>query len=158
MSCDKLRRASATSVMGSCMKMKRLGTKFKVSPNRKHVSFQCDCYILVYNTCANEKIRPTPRLFCLGNESPFLRFRAHSLSSDDTLNVKIEPQHDKINTMTCAPSEDSDKPGHPPSPIRVFAVRMKKPWSLSYPLSAQRRLWLNWADAQADLRVRWARN
>ena len=23
----------------------------------------------------------------------------------------------------CAPSEDSDQPGHPPSPIRVFAVR-----------------------------------
>ena len=40
----------------------------------------------------------------------------------------------------CAPSEDSDKPGHPPSQIRVFAVRMKKAWVLSYPLSAQRRL------------------
>ena len=33
--------------------------------------------------------------------------------------------------MTCAPIEDSDQPGHPPSLIRVFAVRMKKPWSLS---------------------------
>ena len=41
----------------------------------------------------------------------------------------------------CAPSEDSDQPGHPPSLIRVFAVRMKKAWVLSYPLSAQRRLW-----------------
>ena len=30
----------------------------------------------------------------------------------------------------------------------VFAVRMKKAWVLSYPLSAQRRLW---SDAQADL-------
>ena len=40
----------------------------------------------------------------------------------------------------CAPSEDSDQPGHPPSLIRVFTVRMKKPWVLSYPLSAQRRL------------------
>ena len=46
----------------------------------------------------------------------------------------------------CAPSEDSDQPGHPPSLIRVFAVRMKKPWVLSYPLSAQRRLWSDWAD------------
>ena len=26
----------------------------------------------------------------------------------------------------CAPSEDSDQPGHPPSLIRVFAVRIKK--------------------------------
>ena len=55
-----------------------------------------------------------------------------------------------------APSEDSDQPKHPPSLIRVFAVRMKKAWVLSYPLSAQRRLWSDWADAQADLRLRWA--
>ena len=33
--------------------------------------------------------------------------------------------------MVCAPSEDSDQPGHPPSLIRVFAVRMKKAWSLA---------------------------
>ena len=57
----------------------------------------------------------------------------------------------------CAYSKDSDQPGHPPSLIRVFAVRMKKPWVLSYPLSAQRRLWSDWADAQADLSLRWAR-
>ena len=41
----------------------------------------------------------------------------------------------------CAPSEDSDQPGHPPSLIRVFAVRMKKAWVHSNTLSAQRRLW-----------------
>ena len=45
----------------------------------------------------------------------------------------------------CAPSEDSDQPGHPPRLIRVFAVRMKKAWVLSYPLRAQRRLWSDWA-------------
>ena len=56
----------------------------------------------------------------------------------------------------CAPSEDSDQPGHPPSLIRVFAVRMKKPWVLSNPLSAQRRLWSDWADAKADPSHRWA--
>ena len=56
----------------------------------------------------------------------------------------------------CAPSEDSDQPGHPPSLIRVLAVRLKKPWGLSYPLSAQWRLWTDWADAQADLSFRWA--
>ena len=56
----------------------------------------------------------------------------------------------------CAPSEDSDQPGHPPSLIRVFAVRMKKPWVLSYPFSAQGRLGSDWADAQADLSLRWA--
>ena len=56
----------------------------------------------------------------------------------------------------CAPSEDSDQPGHPPSLIRVLTVHMKKAWILSYPLSAQQRLWSDWADAQADLRLRWA--
>ena len=52
----------------------------------------------------------------------------------------LEPPRDKTNKMACAPSEDSDQPGHPPSLIRVFAVRMKKAQVLSYPLSAQRRL------------------
>ena len=40
--------------------------------------------------------------------------------------------------------------------IRFFAVRMKKPRFLSYPLSAQRRLLSDWPDAQADLSLRWA--
>ena len=40
----------------------------------------------------------------------------------------------------CAPSEESDQPGHPPSLIRVFTVRMKKAWVLSYALSGQWRL------------------
>ena len=31
----------------------------------------------------------------------------------------------------CAPSEDPDQPGHPPSLIRVFAVRIKKAWTLA---------------------------
>ena len=33
--------------------------------------------------------------------------------------------------MACVPSEDPDQPGHLPSPIRVFAVRMKKAWVLT---------------------------
>ena len=35
----------------------------------------------------------------------------------------FEPPHDKTNKMTFAPSEDSDQPRHPPSLIRVFALR-----------------------------------
>ena len=46
----------------------------------------------------------------------------------------------KTNKVACAPSKDSDQPGHLPSLIRVFTVRMKKAWFISYPLSAQRRL------------------
>ena len=34
-----------------------------------------------------------------------------------------EPQHYKTNKMIYVPSEYLDQPGHPPSPIRVFAVR-----------------------------------
>ena len=34
-----------------------------------------------------------------------------------------DPQHDKTNKLTCALSEDSDQPGHPPSLIRVFPLR-----------------------------------
>ena len=56
----------------------------------------------------------------------------------------------------CAPSKDINRPGYLPSLIRVFAVRMKKPWVLSYLLSAQRRLGSVWADAQVDLSLCWA--
>ena len=38
----------------------------------------------------------------------------------------IKPEHDKTYITACVPSEDSDQSGHPPSQIRVFAVRMKK--------------------------------
>ena len=56
----------------------------------------------------------------------------------------------------CA-QQNSDQPGHPPSLIRVFAARMKKPWALSCPLNTQRSLWSDWADAsaQSDLSIRW---
>ena len=35
-----------------------------------------------------------------------------------------EPQHDKTKVLTCAPSEESDQPWHPPSLISIFAVRL----------------------------------
>ena len=35
-----------------------------------------------------------------------------------------EPPHDKTKKVAYAPSEDSDQPGHLPSLIRVFAVRL----------------------------------
>ena len=69
---------------------------------------------------------------------------------------RFEPPHDKTNKMICVPSEDSDQPGHLASLVSVFAVRMKKAWVLSYPLSAQRRLRSDWVDAQADPSLHWA--
>ena len=64
-----------------------------------------------------------------------------SLNPPRHVRTHNENIHTCINQQNeCAPSADSDQPGHSPSLIRVFAVRMKKAWVLSYPLSAQRRL------------------
>ena len=84
-------------------------------------------------------------LTCLGeyNDDPCPKLMTNGMKFDSTLSN--EPQHDKINKVACAPSEDSDQPGQPPSLIRVFAIRMKKALVLSYPMSAQRSLWSNWA-------------
>ena len=43
----------------------------------------------------------------LRNTKPYL-FSSLILSRK----TKFEPQHDKTNTVECAPSEDSDQPGH----------------------------------------------
>ena len=53
--------------------------------------------------------------------------------------VIIEPRHDKTNKMNARPAKThiSLELGHPPSLITLFAVRMKKPWVLSNPLSAR---------------------
>ena len=39
------------------------------------------------------------------------------------LRKKHFEHHDKTSKMAFVPSEDSDQPGHPPSLIRVFAMR-----------------------------------
>ena len=62
-----------------------------------------------------------------------------------------EPQHDKIHRMTCVPIEDSDKPGHSPSLIRVFAMHFMGSLGPKLSSGGQQRLWSDWADAQADL-------
>ena len=56
----------------------------------------------------------------------------------------------------CAHSEDSDQPVHPPSLIRVFAVRSMGSQGPKVSSCGQRRLWSDWADAQTDLSLRWA--
>ena len=58
----------------------------------------------------------------------------------------FEPQHDNTNKITCAHSEDSDQPGHPPGLIRVFTVRSVGSWGSNVSSSGQRRLWSDWAD------------
>ena len=49
----------------------------------------------------------------------------YCITCSDLNHHTFEPLHDKTNKMACAPSKVSDQPGHPPSLIRVFAVRMK---------------------------------
>ena len=56
-----------------------------------------------------------------------------------------EPQHDKTNNMACAPSL-----------IRIFTVRSMGSWWPNVPSCGHWRLWSDWADAQADLSLRWA--
>ena len=66
----------------------------------------------------------------------FCHAAAHLFSGDGCFNAiavlpdvfveENEPPHEKTNKMACAPSEDSDQPEHPPSLVRVLAVRMKK--------------------------------
>ena len=63
--------------------------------------------------------------------------------------TQFELRHDKTNKMSLRPAKTQTRLGG------YFAVRMKKPWVLSYPLSTQQRLWSDWADAQADLSLRW---
>ena len=64
-----------------------------------------------------------------------------------------EPAHDKTDKIALRPAKT--KISLDTRPVwSVFAVIMKKAWVLSYPLIAHRRLWSDWADAQADLRLR----
>ena len=65
----------------------------------------------------------------------------------------VELPHDKLNKITCAPSDNSDQPvhPHPPSPFSLRCPHEESFGSLTNPLSAQRSLRLDWADDQADL-------
>ena len=50
-------------------------------------------------------------------------FISEATSENKDALSECEPPHDKTNKMAFVPSEDSDQPGHPPSLIRVFALR-----------------------------------
>ena len=94
------------------------------------------------------KVQASLRIRAVSPEPPLL---AHTSSeSRGTFRQKARslaaPWQNK--QCGCVPSEDSDQPGHLPSLIRVFAVRIKKAWVLSYPLIAQRRLWCpGWSES-----------
>ena len=67
------------------------------------------------------------------------------------VNRVVEPSRDKTNKMACVPV-NLESLFHLPRLILVLTVCLKAMiLSYMYPLSAQRRLWSDWADAQADL-------
>ena len=105
----------------------------------------------------SEYYRWSQRIKIKYKPQPFNSLLEPEMSPLSETSIIWEPPRDKTNKMACVPSEDSDQPGHPPSLIRVFAVRLKKARILSYPLSTQWRLWSDWSDAQADLSLHWVR-
>ena len=70
-----------------------------------------------------------------GNEISFLMIHVYSMWKSFIIKTAATWQNQQSD---CAPREDSDQPGHPPSLIRVFAVRMRRAWVFSYPLSASK--------------------
>ena len=123
-----------------------------------HRSFCWFCHVqadIIFTTQKHNRLN-----YCLLYDSAWPFWEEWAIRQRNKLCNKktLEPPHDKTNKMACAPSEDSDQPGHPPSLIRVFAVRLKKAWVLSYPLSAQWRFWSVWADAQSDPSLRLAQS
>ena len=89
----------------------------------------------------------------------------HSWQSGEVVYLKYTQKHSphyiwatsrQNQQNDCAPSEDSDQPGHPPSLIRVFAVHSMGSYGTKLSSCGQRRLWSDWADAQADLSLRLA--
>ena len=64
----------------------------------------------------------------------------------------IESEHDKTNKMTRAQRRLRSAWASP----SLIRVPLSACGSLSYPLSARRGLWSDWANVQADLSLRWA--
>ena len=67
--------------------------------------------------------------------------------------IIIEPPHGKTNKMACAHSDKSDQPVRPRSVIGIFAVCSLGSLGPIVSSCGQRRLWLDWADVQADLKA-----
>ena len=97
-------------------------------------------------------------VICSTPQGAFIRIKTVSVSLFWSVTMKndmLEPPHDKTNKMTCAQrrlrSIWASAQSHQSS---LSAWRSIGP--LNYQLSAQWRLWSDWADAQADLSLRWA--
>ena len=104
-------------------------------------------------------------LRCTGWSSPLLfAFGINRFSHDVTpfygaASIEYEPYHVKTNKVAFAPSEDSDQPGQM-GICPVWSGSLLSAWRKlgSLAVSAQRRLWSDRADAQADLSLPWAQS
>ena len=98
-------------------------------------------------THKNHTHKPTNKKHAHQHEKSFLLTHPKYCSNINTRSVDswnawnpyqyyiCEPQHNKTNKMTRAPSEDSDQPGHLSSLISLlFTVCMKKSWVLKTPI------------------------
>ena len=68
--------------------------------------------------------------------------------------LQIEPPHDKTNKMTVRPAKTQISLGICPV-WPIFAVHAMGSQGPKLSSCGQRRLWSDWADAQADLSLRW---
>ena len=64
--------------------------------------------------------------------------------------LSCEPQHDKTNKMAVSPAKTQISLS-----IHSSDQSLRCPHEESYPMSAQLRLCSDWADALADLSLRW---
>ena len=83
-----------------------------------------------------------PRLFLasVAEEAGLSLTWSHNSRGRFSHDMAQEPPHDKSNKMTCAPTEDSDQPGHPPRLISVFAICSVGSYGPSASSCGQRRL------------------
>ena len=65
--------------------------------------------------------------------------------------LKTEP-----TKWSVRPARTQPQPGHPPSLISLRSTLNGYSWRPNVSSCGQRRLWSDWADAQADLSLRWA--
>ena len=84
----------------------------------KHYIYNITTLKRRYTKVVSKKKKKKKSQTCTQNHCAFVAFTQ----------ITNEPAHDKINKMICAPNENPGQSGHPPSLIRVFAVRIKNHW------------------------------
>ena len=70
----------------------------------------------------------------------------HFISQNMAVHIHKSRSMTEPNHLACVPSKDSDQPGHPPSLIRVFAVRFMGSLGPNASSCRQWILWSYWAD------------